>query len=68
VSRPKFPNGIHLYKPDPHSGAGNCACGAPERHWNHPHEAASSLMMPERCTCAQLLNAPIHQYGVQDAP
>lgn len=56
----------HEYNPDPQSGAGNCTCGAAERHRAHPHEFMRAASSPPRgsatvCTCALPLSHEIHR-------
>lgn len=57
----------HAYEADPHSGAGNCACGAPEQHARHPHtfrRAADS----ENCVCWLGPEAPQHVAALAPEP
>jgi hypothetical protein len=44
---------LHEYEKDTHSGAGNCTCGAAERHARHPHMYLRGLWPSggEKCTC-----------------
>jgi hypothetical protein len=56
----------HAYERSPHSGAGNCVCGVPERHRRHPHEFMRALIAEPKgsqtlCTCALPLVHPIHR-------
>ena len=58
----------HEYKADPQSGAGNCVCGAAERHRRHPHDfvRAWNPLMAERrdhCTCGLPPEADQHLAG-----
>lgn len=51
----------HAYEKDAQSGAGNCVCGAPERHMRHPH----AFMLPAfvnttNCCCTQPFWADCH--------
>lgn len=55
----------HAYRPTPHSGAGNCECGDPERSKRHPHEfvkAQATIAAGSRtiCTCGASLADDIH--------
>jgi hypothetical protein len=55
----------HRYQSDPHSGAGNCVCGNPERHRRHPHEfmrAQSVVPAGSRsiCTCGLAFVDKVH--------
>lgn len=43
---------MHLYNPDPQSGAGNCTCGLPERHRKHFHKFMAAQDYHDLCTCA----------------
>ena len=44
----------HPYEPSPHSGAGNCWCGRPERSVMHPeHEPMATWRDANRCTCSR---------------
>lgn len=52
---------MHIYQKDPQSGAGNCTCGAAERHRRHPHEFMPSNADPELCVCALPFEAGPHQ-------
>lgn len=53
---------MHLYRRDLHSGAGNCACGAQERHRCHPHEfMLSGTPGINTCVCALPYWAPCHK-------
>lgn len=50
----------HKYDRDPQSGAGNCVCGASERHRRHPHVWMPALTDPRLCVCALPLVARCH--------
>jgi len=52
---------MHIYLKDPQSGAGNCTCGAAERHRRHPHEFVAILKQHELCTCGLPFEAEPHQ-------
>ena len=57
---------MHVYEADPQSGAGNCTCGAPERHPRHPHAFVKAWggvrhVDEPRCTCMRGQSDPIHQ-------
>lgn len=41
----------HPHQTDPHSGSGNCVCGAPERHHRHPHMFLRAMNRRQVCTC-----------------
>lgn len=56
----------HPYVHDPKSGAGNCWCGAAERHARHPHGFMKAASAEPRgsatlCTCSKPLSDPIHR-------
>ena len=58
----------HAYESDPQSGAGNCTCGAPERHPRHPHAYVKAWdwaqgIGEEQCTCMRRKSDPIHTDG-----
>jgi hypothetical protein len=46
----------HRYTADPASGAGNCKCGAAERHKRHPHLPMPMASNPLSCTCGVLVD------------
>lgn len=57
---------MHAYVKDAQSGAGNCVCGAAERHVRHPHEFVRAWRQEPkgsetRCTCSRPLSDPIHR-------
>ena len=52
---------MHSYQRDPQSGAGNCVCGAAERHARHPHEFTLPAYGGSNfCCCTQPEWAPCH--------
>jgi hypothetical protein len=57
------PEPKHRYQRDPHSGAGNCVCGAAERHRRHPHEFLAMGSNPTLCTCTLPREAKCHRAG-----
>lgn len=54
----------HAYKADSQSGAGNCVCGASERHRRHPHDYVRAYTVksdaPVLCTCGLPREAAQH--------
>jgi hypothetical protein len=51
---------FHFYEKDPHSGAGNCVCGAARENSRHPHEFTRSRLDPRRCICRQPRDSVVH--------
>jgi hypothetical protein len=61
LTRDPDPEPKHEYQRSPHSGAGNCVCGAAERHRRHPHGFIAADSKPELCTCGLPCDAKCHQ-------
>jgi len=55
--------GFHEYQRDPHSGAGNCICGAPAQWQRHPHQFEPSRTRHDLCTCTLPREAGVHVIG-----
>jgi hypothetical protein len=53
---------MHTYQRDSQSGAGNCTCGAAERHRRHPHLFLSAMRHEQQlCTCGLPPEATCHE-------
>ena len=60
ITRDPDPTPDHEYRRSPHSGAGNCECGAAEHHRLHPHDFLPAASDPSRCVCALPKGARVH--------
>lgn len=50
---------MHDYQRSPHSGAGNCDCGAAEHHVRHPHAYRQAANFAA-CVCTRDADDPVH--------
>ncbi len=66
LTRGPDPEPTHEYERSPHSGAGNCLCGATEHHRLHPHAFLSADSDPDLCVCALPPDAKCHRTEAGD--